>query len=155
MHTNIYVSLPTEYTEWQWLLSGVHSIMMVKSSQPGEGGGCMPTPFHSVYHHKQSCGVRSNWEGRCTPPPPPRGFLLYPYMYSVSLPTPSWPCSCVDMLIYLWAPVSGLYSTYEYLYTLEPDERGVTRNLKNRRNAMRRGFEQELRRVGLLKRGRK
>jgi hypothetical protein len=40
---------------------------------------------------------------------------------------------------------------YEYLYTLEPDERGVTRNLKNRRNAMRRGLEQELRRVGLLK----
>ncbi len=25
-------------TEWQWPLSGVHSIMMEKSAQPGEGG---------------------------------------------------------------------------------------------------------------------
>ncbi len=23
------------------------------------GGGCMPSPFHSIYNHKQSCGVRS------------------------------------------------------------------------------------------------
>ncbi len=40
---------PTEYTELQWLLSGVHSIMMVKSAQPG-GGGCTPAPFHSICH---------------------------------------------------------------------------------------------------------
>ena len=32
-------------TESQWPLSGVHSIMMVKSAQPGEGGGCTPSPF--------------------------------------------------------------------------------------------------------------
>jgi hypothetical protein len=37
--------LPSEYTEWQRPLSGVHSIMMVKSAQPGEGGGCTPSPF--------------------------------------------------------------------------------------------------------------
>ncbi len=49
-------------TEWQWPLSGTHSIMMVKSAQPGEGG-CTPSPFHSIYHHKQSCGVRSSWDG--------------------------------------------------------------------------------------------
>jgi hypothetical protein len=48
------------HTEWQWPLSGVHPIMMVKSAQPGGGGGCTPTPFHSIYHHVQSCGVRSN-----------------------------------------------------------------------------------------------
>jgi hypothetical protein len=29
----------TEYTEWQGTLSGMHSIMRVKSAQPGEGGG--------------------------------------------------------------------------------------------------------------------
>jgi hypothetical protein len=60
----------TEYTEWQWPLSGAHSIMMVKSAQPGEGGamgGCTPSLFHSIYHHKQSCGVHSSWEGRYTP----------------------------------------------------------------------------------------
>jgi hypothetical protein len=39
-------------TAWQWSLSGVHSIMRVKSAQHGEGGGCMPSPFHSIYHHE-------------------------------------------------------------------------------------------------------
>jgi hypothetical protein len=33
----------TEYTEWQRPLSGVHSIMMEKLGQAGEGGGCTPT----------------------------------------------------------------------------------------------------------------
>jgi hypothetical protein len=48
---------------------------MVKSAQPGEGGGCTPFIFHSIYHHEQSCVVPvcSSWEGRYTPPisPPP------------------------------------------------------------------------------------
>jgi hypothetical protein len=48
---------------------------MVKSAQPGEGGGCTPFIFHSIYHHEQSCVVPvcSSWEGRYTPaisPPP-------------------------------------------------------------------------------------
>ncbi len=34
--------------DWQWPLSGVHSIMMVNSAQPGEGGKCAPTPFRSI-----------------------------------------------------------------------------------------------------------
>ncbi len=59
------------HTEWQWPLPGVHSIMMEKSAQPAEDKGCTlhaPSPFHSIYHHKQSCGVPSSWEGRYTPP---------------------------------------------------------------------------------------
>ncbi len=40
--------------EWQWPLSGVHSIIMVILAQPGEGGGCT---LH-IYHHEQSCGQR-------------------------------------------------------------------------------------------------
>jgi hypothetical protein len=32
-------------TEWQWPLSGVHSIMVVTSAQPGETGGARPPPF--------------------------------------------------------------------------------------------------------------
>jgi len=28
--------------------------------------GARPS-FHSIYHHEQSCGVRSSWEGRYTP----------------------------------------------------------------------------------------
>jgi hypothetical protein len=53
----------TEYTEWQRPLSGVHvhSIMMEKLAQAGEGGGCTPFPFHYIYHHVQlSCAVRSS-----------------------------------------------------------------------------------------------
>jgi hypothetical protein len=41
----------SKYTERQWPLFGVRSIMMVKSAQPGEGGRYTPTPFHSIYHH--------------------------------------------------------------------------------------------------------
>ncbi len=38
---------------------------MDKSAMAGEGGGYTPTPVHSIYHHVQSCSVRS-WEGRYT-----------------------------------------------------------------------------------------
>ncbi len=31
-------------------------------------GWCMPTPFHYIYHHVQSCSVRPSWEGRYTQP---------------------------------------------------------------------------------------
>ncbi len=31
------------------------------------GGGFMPAPFHSSYHHAQSCSVWPSWEGRYTP----------------------------------------------------------------------------------------
>ncbi len=36
------------------------------SAQSGESGGCTPSPFHSIYHHEKSCGVRFSWEGRYT-----------------------------------------------------------------------------------------
>ncbi len=32
------------------------------------GSLCTPSPFHYIYHHIQSCSVRSSWEGRYTPP---------------------------------------------------------------------------------------
>jgi|688.fasta_scaffold540716_1 hypothetical protein len=34
--------------EWQWPLSGLHSIIIVKSAQPGKG---TPSSFHSIYDH--------------------------------------------------------------------------------------------------------
>jgi hypothetical protein len=40
--------------------SGVHSILMEKLAQAGEGGGCTPTPFQYINNHEQSCGVRSS-----------------------------------------------------------------------------------------------
>jgi hypothetical protein len=33
------------HTEWQLSLSGVHSVMMEKLAQTGEGWACTPTPF--------------------------------------------------------------------------------------------------------------
>jgi hypothetical protein len=41
-------------------LSGVHSVMMEKLAQAGEGGESTPTPFHYSFHHIQSCSVRSS-----------------------------------------------------------------------------------------------
>jgi hypothetical protein len=42
----------TEYTELKPLLSGVHSVMRVKSVLAGEGGGCTTTPSHYIYPHQ-------------------------------------------------------------------------------------------------------
>ncbi len=67
------------HIEWQLPLFGVHAIMMEKSAQPGENGGCTPTPFHSIYNQVQSFSVRSSWEGRCTPP----SSTITLYMYYV------------------------------------------------------------------------
>jgi hypothetical protein len=71
----------TEYTEWQWPLSGVHSIMMEKLAQAYEAGGCTPSPCHYIYHQVQSCGVPYA-------PAEKAGtlllFLLYPSIYLVS-----------------------------------------------------------------------
>ncbi len=51
------------HTDRQWPLSGVHSIMMEKSAQLGEGGGGVPADplsLYSIYHHVQRCSVRSS-----------------------------------------------------------------------------------------------
>ncbi len=40
--------------DWQRPLSGLHSIVMVHSAQPGEGGGCTTFLFYSIYHHEQN-----------------------------------------------------------------------------------------------------
>jgi hypothetical protein len=71
----------TEYTEWQWPFSAVHSIME-KLAQSGECGDARPFPF-TIYHHVQSCSIRSSWEGRYTPPIS----SLPLYVYSVRLTT--------------------------------------------------------------------
>jgi hypothetical protein len=41
----VLVLCPTEYTELQPLLSGVHSVMRVKLALAGEGGGAGPPPL--------------------------------------------------------------------------------------------------------------
>ncbi len=35
---------------------------------PSWGWGCTPSPFHYIYHHVQSCGIRSSSVGRFTHP---------------------------------------------------------------------------------------
>ncbi len=48
---------------------------------PGEGGGVHAHPLSLyIYHHVQSCGVHSSWEGRYTPPPPISALPLYTYV---------------------------------------------------------------------------
>ncbi len=61
----------------------------------------LPIPFHciDVYHHVQSCSVRSSWEGRYTPP----------YFYCTPISTLGWcklffnyrccDLSCVNFLL--------------------------------------------------------
>ncbi len=73
------------HTKGQLQLSGVHSIMMEKLAQPGEGWGCTPTPFHHIYHHVQSC---------CVYAPAERAGIIplistLPHMYSVLYTTQS------------------------------------------------------------------
>ncbi len=54
-----------------------HHVGKIRTAWWGLGG---TTPFHSIYRHEQSFGVRYSWEGRYTPPPISP---LPPYMYSV------------------------------------------------------------------------
>jgi hypothetical protein len=72
------------HTERSWSLSGVHSIMMVKSAQAGEGGGCTarPSPFTlSTITYKVV--VYSSAEKAGTLPL----LLLYPFISSVVVPS--------------------------------------------------------------------
>jgi hypothetical protein len=43
-HPSILLSSHRVHTDWQWPISGVHSILMEKSALPGEGGGYPPYP---------------------------------------------------------------------------------------------------------------
>ncbi len=68
------------HTEWQWSFSGAYPLMMEKSAQPGENGGCTPTLFH--YTVKKGLAIFPGWgRGNCKSFLPQ--FLLFPYMYSV------------------------------------------------------------------------
>jgi hypothetical protein len=45
--------------DWQCMATfRIHSIMMVNSTQPGEGGGCTPSPFHSIYYRAKLRGQK-------------------------------------------------------------------------------------------------
>jgi hypothetical protein len=59
---------------------GVHSIMMVFSAQPGEVGGCIPSPFHSIYPLDSSCIAPS------TPSPAKQAKEIYLYRSTFHLP---------------------------------------------------------------------
>ncbi len=74
--------MSTEYTDWQWPLSGALSIMMVKSAQLGEGGGARPPSLTlSTITSKVVVYIPAEWADTRTLPL----FLLYPYMCSVCL----------------------------------------------------------------------
>jgi hypothetical protein len=66
------------HTEWQLQLFDIHSIMMEKSAQPGENGGCTPNPF-TISTVMYKVVVYATAARADTLPL----FPLYPYMYSV------------------------------------------------------------------------
>ncbi len=69
------------HTEWQWPLSGVHSIMMEKLAQPDEGGGRVNShPLFTISTITYKVVVYALAERADTL----SLFLLYPYMYSVA-----------------------------------------------------------------------
>jgi hypothetical protein len=68
----------TEYTEWQWPLSGIHSIMIEKSALVVRVGGARSTPF-TISTIIYKVVVYTPDEKADTLPL----FLLYPYMYSL------------------------------------------------------------------------
>ncbi len=80
--------------DWLWPLSGVHSIVMVNSDQPREGGECTSTPFHSVYLLDTRC------IGPSTPSPSKTSERILPVRSTLPL-SPS-----------LW---SSLFSSTKYL----------------------------------------
>ncbi len=100
------------HTEWQWPLSGAHSIMMEKSAPPGEGGGVHSTPstlsLYCIFHHVQSCGVCScSWEVRYTPPI----FTLPLYVL----------CVCDDTVlkwVFNFVNQRSLHLDFPFLYTI-------------------------------------
>ncbi len=68
-----------EYTEWQWPLSCVHSIMLEKSSQAVWVGGAHTQPPFIVITITYKVAVYASAERADTL----LLFLLYPYIYSV------------------------------------------------------------------------
>ncbi len=75
------VGRPTEYTEVQLLLSGVHSIMRVKSVLAGEGGGARPPPLITfTLSSKVAVYAPAEWADTLTL------FHLYQYVYSEGRP---------------------------------------------------------------------
>jgi hypothetical protein len=54
--------LPLQSTQsGQWPLSFVQPIIMVKSTLPGEGGGCTPSPFHCIYRRVHRVAMATFW----------------------------------------------------------------------------------------------
>jgi hypothetical protein len=102
MEVHIYISIVqysqlatlenTEYTEWQWLLSGVHFIMMVKSAQPGEGGGVARPPPFTLSTITSKVVVFIPAERADTLPL----FLLYPNMHSVFKKQQEFHCDPIE-----------------------------------------------------------
>ncbi len=95
------------HTEWQWTLSGVNFIMMVKSAQPGEGGGCtaLPLSFYLPSRAKLWCKLQL------------RGQIHSPYFFSTPICT-LWFWAFLILFKYWtgWPDQSSYFLPYfEYL----------------------------------------
>ncbi len=63
-------------TEWQWPISGVHSIIMEKAALAGEGGGRTPIPFQLYLPSRTKLQCMLQLRGQIHSP-------YFIYMYSV------------------------------------------------------------------------
>jgi hypothetical protein len=78
MCTVDHVQYHRVHTEWQLPVSGVHSIMMEKLAQPGDGAGARPPPYTlSTITHKVAVYAPAERADTFLL------FLLSPYLYSV------------------------------------------------------------------------
>jgi hypothetical protein len=76
----LLATLATEYTGWQWPLSDVHTSMIEKLAQAGEGERTPPFTISSITY---KVVVYAPAERADTLPL----LLLYPYLYSMTLAT--------------------------------------------------------------------
>jgi hypothetical protein len=88
------VVLPTEYTEWYWSLSGVHSIMMEKLAQPG----ARPPPLIRPSPVKLQCTLQLSWQ------------IHWPYFHS----TPYILCGPTPLPLHGYILVDGHSFTFRF-----------------------------------------
>ncbi len=72
-------AVPTEYTHRVAMVTFWRTFHHDEKISPA-WWGCTPTSFHCIYHHVQSCSVRSSWETDTLPL-----FLLYTYISTLWL----------------------------------------------------------------------
>ncbi len=102
---------PTEYTEWQWPLFGMHSIMIEKLARLVRVGGARPSPF-TISTMTYKAEVYAPWECRYTPPIP----ILPLYVLSVSPTTTPGNCNEREWACTPTLTSQGQFYPHDWMY---------------------------------------